>query len=1414
MMKLVLFLLLLILIPPLISESFSYFDGDMVDYGIENKNLNFNESKSKIIHFNEFSNEQQVKRYLIFGKGSISEIGNFVQTSYSISSSNGFFSIITIPESTLSIFQSKGFHIIEDFQLDFHSKYISKNNVSQTSTIGNIANSERVHNLYNVTGNDVTIAIIDTGVDFSNPDMQHALARDNENFPIMLDPDGQGLILTNATFAANIDQYGTMKNFTKSSLYNTTSDVYVKSRDGGIFLNVEQNGDGTSLLVYNSMFPMFGSTPLLNGTLSDDMKIGKNKHDYIESKSGIYHLGIMYQGSPSQPQVVPVLVVDSKKSGYYDTIIPDMSTSWQDFTKNSTNEKIEFDFDFTDDVHHVIGDGNEFLIYDYNDDGEFDYSVGTLGAQVLDIYGVIENESDIDETFGAINGTLLPSINRNGEFFGVMTDVSGHGTGSAGTIISKGVNEYDIYNNTKKFNIRGIAPDAKIIPVKALWFGDILYAWLWSAGFDNHDVEWKFSGNTRADIISNSWGVSTFPNFEYAPGFDLLSLVMTTLSLPNSFSEDYPGVLMVSSAGNSGHGYGTIGLPNASPTGISVGATTNNIFVGYGPFKDEPRFGNSTKHSDHVVDFSSRGPTLIGDPKPDLMSIGAYSFTPASVTKPSSDYDQEPFSMFGGTSMSAPIVSGTAALVIQSLNEKSQTYAPSDVKNILMSTANDMHNDVFTQGTGMVDSLDAIRLINGEGGVFKVYNMESSKNLNQILELPLKNLNYTAIGMSSPKISLENIPQTSWFGGRLSPGDVTSASFKIENPTNSTLTVKVIPENLKLIEKFIYDGTTEPHLQDSYHNKSKIYRPNYISLANLTASEMIQTNSSKIVPEDSSLLVLNANFSFDHFMNQTNPIYADDLKISSLYLYDWKDKNDDSKIASDELSLVNRGGSWGTVQELRVSKPTEHFENQPVIGVYPVPERYSFWGGSIKENSTAFDYTLSASYFKKDIWTDVTLDNEIISIPPNQTIDVNVNIQTQKDQKTGIYDGFIKFKGEHHIVNVPVSYVIVEKVLKDIPFTFIGKNDDVNFNNEYVKGAFDMSNRYMAGDWRQYYLDVQDSTINNASIEISWENENTNFSAFVLDPHGKIISTNMPTGVFGHFMNWASLDWLGNSPFSQGGGFFPVKNKDNTSTLIFAPINQTGTHSLLIHSTLFEGNNITEPVTLVAKFSTLTSDNIPPEIILELDDVLKSNHKIMPEIIEDNLTSVTYTLDGNLIQLNTTTLDVSTLDDGKHSLTINAVDKFGLTNSKIFDFILDSKYPTLELQSKNNTIVSKRLDIQVSVSDQNLPQSNYLSFLLPNGERIVDEKSYSFDVSDLDEGKYSIEISIQDMAKNNVLSKIMFEIDHSVVDPPKSSISIISSQTTESDGNYLLIIIISIIVIAIVSVLVILKQKSKTPQKN
>jgi hypothetical protein len=93
-----------------------------------------------------------------------------------------------------------------------------------------------------------------------------------------------------------------------------------------------------------------------------------------------------------------------------------------------------------------------------------------------------------------------------------------------------------------------------------------------------------------------------------------------------------------------------------------------------------------------------------------------------------------------------------------------------------------------------------------------------------------------------------------------------------------------------------------------------------------------------------------------------------------------------------------------------------------------------------------------------------------------------------------------------------------------------------------------------------------------------------------MDPTGEIIQTNVPSGVFGHFLGWASLDWLGNSAFSQGGGFFPVKNKDDTSTVLYVPINQTGTYTLLTHSTLFGGSSITEPITLAAKFTNISSE--------------------------------------------------------------------------------------------------------------------------------------------------------------------------------------------------------------------------------
>ena len=1189
---------LILLFSPMISSSHAFLPADLNNIVETENKFTFN---SDIVQIDsDFFIENDFKRYLIFGNNL--EKNDFLKSNsiYGIQSDDGFFSVSVLSESSASNLISQGYYVIEDSKLDFHSTH---DQITDISRIGDITGSNLAKTKYNSTGVGTVIAIVDTGVDFSNPDIQHSLARNEINHPIMLDPDGQGIVLTNATFFAYIDENEIIRNYSKPIPSDMKSSAYV-TRDG-VFLDISQGGDGTDIPIYNSFFPQVGTSIVFNGTLTNDMKIGDDNRNYIKSKSGIYHLGVIYQGGLSGPlariQVVPVLVVDSFTPGVYDTIIPDLSTSWEDYTRFDleSGKKANYDFDFTDEKPIVLGSGKEFLVYDSNGDGKNDYSAGTFGAQVLDVYGVIEkNSTDIHDTLNAINGTLLPPLDPDGDFFGMMTDFMGHGTSSAASITSRGQETYDIYNNSKKYSITGVAPDAKIVPVKALWFGDTVYAWLWSAGFENKDHDWKFSGKPRVDIISNSWGVSNFPSFNASPGMDVLSLILSVLATPNSLDDDYPGVTIVSSAGNSGHGYGTIGLPNASPFGISVGATTNNVFVGYGPFKDQPRFGNTTIHSNHVVDFSSRGPGIIGDPKPDVMSIGAHGFVPSNILKVNKDSKDESFSLFGGTSMAAPIVSGSAAILIEEMKKQSKDYDSFLIKNILMSTATDLYNDPLTQGSGLVNTESALDYVNGKNGVFIVYNDDSYDNIKKILEPAIEKINSTSIGFEKFHLPSHSFPMTSWFAGQLLPGERTTTTFTVDNPANETLTINVNPQTLSLISKTKFNGTTIVQQQDSILNDTGTFAPNYVKLSEFGNSNKLLTffDGDDPIPDESSLMILNVNFQFDDFMNNTSDVYADDLKIASLYLYDWIDNNNDTKITSNELSMVNRAGSWGTVQELRVSEPNEKFEGIPLVGVYPVPTRYSYWLGDTKQNSTSMDYTISASHYEKEKWSLLWSESETISVPPKKSSTVDVTLVTPNDFQTGVYQGFLTFESNRHVVNAPVSFVIKQPIVENDSTILIQgiQSDDVLYGNGYTKGAFDMANRYMAGDWRQYYFDIQNESINSAAIEISWTSDDTNLSVFVMDPSGQIIQTNVPSGVFGHFLKWVSLDWLGSSIFSQGGGFFPVKNKDDTSTVLYVPINQTGTYTLLTHSTLFGGSSTTEPITLVAKFT-----HISPEMILD-----------------------------------------------------------------------------------------------------------------------------------------------------------------------------------------------------------------------
>ena len=237
---------------------------------------------SDLINFQQSVYQNQIKRYIVFGSGSVSDIVSRANhVTYGADFGRGSFAMGFFNQDEVSNLKLNGYNVIEDLPLEFDS-LPSDLPVSEVSRIDQILGSDKVIQKYGYTGNGINIGIVDTGTDFSNPDVKGSVARDKNNIPVMIDADGQGIVLTNATFVVNINSKGVIQNYTKSIPKNVTSSVYVTSK--GVFLDLNKKGKGTYVQVYNSLYPK-GGNPILNGTVSNDYKTCR-KNVYPAGHSG------------------------------------------------------------------------------------------------------------------------------------------------------------------------------------------------------------------------------------------------------------------------------------------------------------------------------------------------------------------------------------------------------------------------------------------------------------------------------------------------------------------------------------------------------------------------------------------------------------------------------------------------------------------------------------------------------------------------------------------------------------------------------------------------------------------------------------------------------------------------------------------------------------------------------------------------------------------------------------------------------------------------------------------------------------------------------------------------------------------------------------------------------------------------
>jgi subtilisin family serine protease len=285
----------------------------------------------------------------------------------------------------------------------------------------------------------------------------------------------------------------------------------------------------------------------------------------------------------------------------------------------------------------------------------------------------------------------------------------------AGTIASQANQTYDLSGFVNpahplpagcNIKIKGIAPGASLAvlnlsgPNPGFFNSTILQAIQWAVLHDH------------VNILNESIGGNPLPNTEDDP-----------VALADQ-AAIAAGVTVVASSGDEGP-FNNIGSPATTPGVIAAGGTQT-----YRVYRQTTRYGTQLVpggwENNNITALSSAGTTEFNPATLSVVAPGdrGWSLCSSDTTKffGCADIDHgsnpPPIWAAGGTSASAPETSGTAALVLQAYAQTHGGALPSPalVKQIIVSTAQDLGAPADHQGAGLVNTLKAVQLAESING--------------------------------------------------------------------------------------------------------------------------------------------------------------------------------------------------------------------------------------------------------------------------------------------------------------------------------------------------------------------------------------------------------------------------------------------------------------------------------------------------------------------------------------------------------------------------------------------------------------------------------------------------------------------------------------------------------------------------
>jgi hypothetical protein len=377
-----------------------------------------------------------------------------------------------------------------------------------------------------------------------------------------------------------------------------------------------------------------------------------------------------------------VLLVDEAAAGVYDTVYVDL----------------DGDRDFTDEK--PLSKADPLAWRDATGDGIADVSGGLL-------YWISDGANPFPTSW--LWG-LEEDVPPAGQYIGILRAESSHGTMCSSNIVGQGVLKMPPDRDLKFRDLpgdgqppstnMGMAPGASLVSVGNIYGdGSVIFAAGWRYVVFGED---RVSHDDDIQVASNSYGFSNIDNDGWEADSRLVDFYVRKYGPSTSF---------LVATGNGGPGYGTITGPKPS-VALGIAASTQMGSTGMDSITDTQQitFGD-------IVAFSNRGPGALGRTGVTVAADGA----DASGAVPLNLVGNGAYAngTWGGTSRSTPVTAGAMALVYQAFRARTGAWPTwEEAKAALMGGARHAGYDTFTQGAGVLDAGDAVRIAAGKRGIY------------------------------------------------------------------------------------------------------------------------------------------------------------------------------------------------------------------------------------------------------------------------------------------------------------------------------------------------------------------------------------------------------------------------------------------------------------------------------------------------------------------------------------------------------------------------------------------------------------------------------------------------------------------------------------------------------------------------